>query len=214
MRNLCPACDVGALHLRIVEESLEYDRATIRVPDIRYSECDACGEEVVLPDQAKHNDVAYADAKRGHDGLLRSHEIAAWRERCGLTQQAASAMLGGGVNAFSKYERGETLQSKAMDLLMRVTDQFPEVKYYLAQKANVRPSNSVLGQSAMWATIAYSNTHLGTIFPTVVDAYASGYQLFERRCITRVQPSGQKKPKPIEQAKWHIAEAPVKYATS
>ena len=37
-----------------------------------------------------------------------------------LTQEEAAKVFGGGVNAFSKYERGEVTQSAAMDKLIRV----------------------------------------------------------------------------------------------
>jgi HTH-type transcriptional regulator/antitoxin MqsA len=37
-----------------------------------------------------------------------------------LTKKEAAIMFCGGTNAFSKYERGEVIQSKAMGKLMRL----------------------------------------------------------------------------------------------
>jgi len=37
-----------------------------------------------------------------------------------LSQREASELFGGGPNAFSKYERGEIIQSKSTDVLMRL----------------------------------------------------------------------------------------------
>jgi Cys-tRNA synthase (O-phospho-L-seryl-tRNA:Cys-tRNA synthase) len=52
--------------------------------------------------------------------------------RWGLSQQKAAQLLGGGVNAFSKYERGEVMQSRSMDLLMRMYNEVPDVRDRLA----------------------------------------------------------------------------------
>jgi HTH-type transcriptional regulator/antitoxin MqsA len=40
-------------------------------------------------------------------------------------------MFGGGLNAFSKYERGEVIQSEAMDKLIRVSCRYAEAWNYL-----------------------------------------------------------------------------------
>lgn len=137
MKFNCPACESGVLARRIADESFLYDKATIVAKDVEFSACQNCGEEVVLPTQAKKNDLAFADARRLHDGLLTSSQIQAWRRRWRLTQQAASDLLGGGPNAFSKYERGKTTQSKSMDLLMQISDSFPQVWGYLSAKGGV-----------------------------------------------------------------------------
>jgi len=49
----------------------------------------------------------------------------------GLTQHAASSIFGGGLNAFSKYERGEVIQSKAMDKLIRVSCRYSDAWTYV-----------------------------------------------------------------------------------
>lgn len=118
-------------------ETLPYAGAALAVPGVEFSVCSVCGEEVVLDAQAKRNDVRFADAKRAHDGLLTSDAIFAWRHSLGLSQREAAEMLGGGANAFSKYERGEVIQSKPMDLLMRVAEQMPEARSFLAERAGV-----------------------------------------------------------------------------
>jgi len=138
MTNICPACERGVLSPTVTDESLLYSGAKIVVPEIEFSVCNVCGEEVVLPSQARRNDVKFADAKRSHDELLRSHEIVEWRSRWCLTQQQASALLGGGVNAFSKYERGEVIQSRAMDLLIRASDEFSGLLEFLASRAGLQ----------------------------------------------------------------------------
>jgi putative zinc finger/helix-turn-helix YgiT family protein len=137
MSDVCPICEAAELAPRVVTESLNYKGESLRVEGIEVSECPACGESLVTPSQAKRNAVRFADAKRFHDGLLASQDIIAWRKRLGLTQAAAARLLGGGVNAWSKYERGEVLQSRPMDLLMRVTSMVPEARSILLAEAGL-----------------------------------------------------------------------------
>jgi putative zinc finger/helix-turn-helix YgiT family protein len=121
-------CERGELSPVTVTESIRYNDALLSVAGIELSRCDACEEEVALPEQARANERRFADAKRRHDALLTSDEIVQWRKELGWTQAQAAALLGGGANAFSKYERGEVIQSRAMDLLLRVLRAVPEAR--------------------------------------------------------------------------------------
>ena len=48
-----------------------------------------------------------------------------------VLQKQITSVFGGGLNAFSKYERGEIIQSEAMDKLIRVTCRYSEAWNYL-----------------------------------------------------------------------------------
>ena len=48
------------------------------------------------------------------------------RKRLSLTQAQAARLMGGGDNAFSKYERGEITQSAAMNSAPLLLDAFPD----------------------------------------------------------------------------------------
>ncbi len=137
MASICPLCEVGALHSALVDESIDYNGATLSVRDVEISRCDACGEELVMPDQARANERRFADAKRVHERLLTSAEIGAWRKNLGVTQAEAAKIVGGGVNAFSKYERGEVIQSRSMDVLMRVVAAVPEARAFVFTHAEM-----------------------------------------------------------------------------
>src|SRR5699024_9109270 len=63
--------------------------------------------------------------------------ICAVRKQFDLTQQGAALLFGGGTNAFSKYERGDVIQSVAMDRLLRLTSRLPFTLPMLAQFAGV-----------------------------------------------------------------------------
>lgn len=138
MSATCPLCELGELESRTVIEEIRYRETVLTVRDVELSVCPKCGAELALPPQAKNNERRFADAKRAHDGLLTSREIVAWRKRHGLTQQKAAALVGGGVNAFSKYERGEVVQSQAVDTLMRSVDQVHGMLAYLSERSGIQ----------------------------------------------------------------------------
>lgn len=75
--------------------------------------------------QVRRNHARVVDARRRADGLLTGREIRALRKSLGLSQKDASEVFGGGTNAFSKYERGEVVQSVAMDRLLRLVARYP-----------------------------------------------------------------------------------------
>jgi len=83
-------------------------------------ECDMCDSTPVMTQQILNNQLRIADEKRKSSGLLTSYEIKAVRELYKLTQKEAAEIFGGGKNAFSKYERGDVIQSEAMDKLLRL----------------------------------------------------------------------------------------------
>lgn len=141
MATLCPLCETGSLKEIHVDEVLMYQGEDLHVAGIAMSQCDACGEQLAQPHQIRANERVFADAKRTRDGLLRSQEIVDLRSSLGLTQQQASLMFGGGPNAFSKYERGEVLQSRPMDLLLRTAGKLDVAADFLAMRAGIDLSN-------------------------------------------------------------------------
>lgn len=147
----CPHCERGELESRTIDETIQYGGAPLAVHGVQISVCPVCQEELVLPAQAKANEILFTDAKRRRDGLMTSAEIAAWRKRHQLTQADAAKLLGGGTNAFSKYERGEVMQSRAMDLLMRASQTLPGVLPFLMAEANYVRESAV---SHGWETAA------------------------------------------------------------
>jgi len=83
-------------------------------------QCSSCDTGLCDPEQIRRNERRIKEAKRLADGLLSGNQIREVREQLGLSQQEAATIFGGGTNGFSKYERGETAQSVAMDRLLRL----------------------------------------------------------------------------------------------
>lgn len=149
----CANCGADNLQRLIEADTLQYKGQPI-VVDVEYSLCPQCGAEAIFPDQIKRNDCRVRDAWRKVDGLLTGTEIAGLRKKLGLTQQEAAKMFGGGVNAFSKYERGEVIQSEGMDKLMRLALEMPDVSRWLRERAGLPEQES--GESYGRNVIQYS----------------------------------------------------------
>ena len=78
-------------------------------------------------DDMKVSDRALCRLKARAEGLLQADEIRRIRKKLGLTQKRASEIIGGGANAFQKYEAGDVLVSRAMSNLLRLLDRQPEL---------------------------------------------------------------------------------------
>ena len=61
----------------------------------------------------------------------------AFEKRFGLTQREVGAILGGGPNAFQKYEQDTVTVSKPMSNLLRVLERHPEEVEELKKQAEV-----------------------------------------------------------------------------
>lgn len=140
----CPICATGELDFFSAIDEIQYKGQTLSV-EVEFAVCKHCGDEMILPEQIKRNDCRTRNAWRKEDGLLTGEEIIALRTHLGITQQEAAEMFGGGANAFSKYERGEVIQSQAMDNLMRLAleKQPVDVSEWLKNRAGLdKPDQS------------------------------------------------------------------------
>lgn len=72
------------------------------------------------------SDAALKQLKIEAEKLLSPDEVKRIRTKIGLTQQQAGAIIGGGPNAFQKYEAGEVTVSKGISNLLRVLERHPE----------------------------------------------------------------------------------------
>ena len=86
----------------------------------------ACGEGVVTAKDMDVSDRQLNLLKAQAEHLVLPGEVRRIRKKLGLNQQRAGALLGGGPNAFHKYESGEVLPSKAISNLLRVLEAMPE----------------------------------------------------------------------------------------
>lgn len=77
------------------------------------------------PADMKISDRALNSLKARAAGLLIPAEVKSIRKRLRITQREAGTIIGGGPNAFQKYETGDILVSKAIDTALRLLARDP-----------------------------------------------------------------------------------------
>lgn len=136
----CPVCEEGVLTPIQYEDSFAHEGQSVIVRGLEGNRCSACAAEPIFPEQIRRNQLRISDAKREASGLLKADQIRAIRDALGLSQQDAATVFGGGTNGFSKYERGQTIQSVPMDRLLRATRAFPFMLDFLRMQAGMAPA--------------------------------------------------------------------------
>ena len=183
MNTLCPNCEQGALVSAVDVEEFPHHGVTLSIDEYEFSECPVCQSQIVLIEQAKRNEVRFADARRKHDGLLTSCEIKELRSRHQLTQSKAADLFGGGPNAFSKYERGEACQSKQMDMLLRLFDMSGQCRALI--KSNFDDASLI--QQPEWVRVTHPSQWVYAISTQrfssvrVMDRTRNGYLYARKR---------------------------------
>ena len=145
---ICNECGTGALSVGTWTAEIRHNEKLLSVSDLECYVCSNCGADPVYADQIRRNQLKIVDAKRVSDSLWTSAEIIAFRERHCLTQSQAASIFGGGANAFSKYERGEVIQSVAMDNQLKLADEVAGALKFLALKAGVVLTSNALNKSS------------------------------------------------------------------
>ncbi len=87
--------------------------------------CTGCKEAVLSGDDMAATEHAFIDLKAKVEGVLAPKEVRAMRQKLGLSQAKASALLGGGPRAFYKYENGRAVVSKPMANLLTLLAKHP-----------------------------------------------------------------------------------------
>lgn len=145
---ICPNCEEGSLRLATYADTFKNGNSTIEVAGLECYVCDHCDAGPQFEQQIRSNHLRVANAKRRAAGLLEGAAIRAIREQLRLSQQDAAQLFGGGANAFSKYERGEVVQSDSMDRLLRMGAMYPllvEELRLLSSMPNAKPMDAAQG---------------------------------------------------------------------
>lgn len=88
--------------------------------------CEGSDEGVHDGKDLEVSDEALRKLKIEAAKLLAPADVKRIRTKIGLTQQQAGMIIGGGPNAFQKYEAGEVTVSKGISNLLRVLERHPE----------------------------------------------------------------------------------------
>ena len=122
----CPFCGEKTYYHQTKPMTLFYKGQSITTDQPGFW-CDSCGEAVIGGKDRKATQKVLQAFRARVDGLLTPDEIRSIRKKLKLTQQRASEIFGGGVNAFSRYERGETAVYLSTSQLLKILDNHPEL---------------------------------------------------------------------------------------
>jgi len=120
----CPLCGEKNYSHKTKNVHLTYKGNTLSYKQPGYW-CDSCGEGVIEPRDRKVTQKQLMGFRATVDGLLPPDEIKRIRLKLKLTQRKASQLFGGGVNAFSRYEKGEIPIYRATSQLLRLLNKDP-----------------------------------------------------------------------------------------
>lgn len=122
----CPLCGEKSYQHRVKSMTLHYKSQPITVKQPGYW-CSSCNDGVIGGEDRKATQKELQTQRAKIDGLLPPDEIKKIREQLNLTQQQAGELFGGGVNAFSRYERGETPVPRALSQIFTLLHAHPEL---------------------------------------------------------------------------------------
>ena len=99
-------------------------------------------ESVHDKEDMRVSDRAVVTLKAEVHHLLTPDGVREIRTRLGLTQADAGRILGGGPNAFQKYESGEVMTSRAMTNLLLALERHPEDLDRMREETSAAESGS------------------------------------------------------------------------
>jgi HTH-type transcriptional regulator/antitoxin MqsA len=126
-KRYCLQCDDGTQLVKgVVDKVITIDALSAVVPKVSGWHCPVCGECEFDDGEGKRYSAALSDLRKQADAE-RAASLRAIRKKLGLRQADAGKLFGGGVSAFSDYERGKTQPHKSTVLLLKLLDKHPEL---------------------------------------------------------------------------------------
>ena len=97
--------------------------------------CDESDESIHTGEDMKVSDAALKALRIATENLLSPQEVKRIRIKIGLTQREAGTLIGGGPNAFQKYEQGTVTVSKGISNFLRLLERHPDEVEELKKQA-------------------------------------------------------------------------------
>ena len=134
----CPVCEAGIMtpHDNGTYK-FHYQRQAHTVTGIHYAKCDVCEASGYLSGQLTYNKKVIEAFQKNLVSIISPTQILTLREKYSLTQLTASKIFGGGVNAFSRWERGVIVPAEPTAKLMLLALDDAQVLLNLAKISNV-----------------------------------------------------------------------------
>lgn len=126
-KRFCLQCDDGTQLVHELRDLVfTYRDQNGTVPAVSGWHCPVCGECEFDEGEGKRYSAVMDAFAAAVDGELAA-SVRAIRKKLGLKQADAARLFGGGVNAFSEYERGKTRPPRSTVVLLRLLDKHPEL---------------------------------------------------------------------------------------
>ncbi len=124
----CPICGAAELIRDTRDLPYTYKGETTTIPDVTGDFCPAC-DEVILDrlSGGRFSELVGAFQRQVNAAIVDPGFIVGVRKKLALNQQEAGEIFGGGVNAFSRYEKGKTKPPLALVKLFKLLDRHPEL---------------------------------------------------------------------------------------
>jgi len=104
----------------------DYKGERLMVHQVRGWFCVFCNEALFAEGEGARYAAAIDRFVKEAD-TSQSEELRRIRRKLHLSQKEAAQLFGGGVNAFSEYERGVTKPAKSTLLLLKILDKHPDL---------------------------------------------------------------------------------------
>lgn len=124
----CPVCGGAELVHDARDIPYTYKGESTTIPEVSGEFCPACGEAVLeKKESARVSSLMLEFNKQVNASIVDPAFIARVRKKLALDQREAGEIFGGGVNAFSRYEKGKTKPPLALVKLLKVLDRHPDL---------------------------------------------------------------------------------------
>lgn len=127
-KTFCPVCGEMAVIHAVRDLPYSYKGQSTVIAQVAADWCEACGESMTGPDETGRVMQAMAEFQREVNAAQGTPDfISQVRRKLGLSQRSAGRLFGGGVNAFNRYESGQTEPPLALVQLFGLLDRHPEL---------------------------------------------------------------------------------------
>ncbi|WP_312283662.1 type II toxin-antitoxin system MqsA family antitoxin [Candidatus Igneacidithiobacillus taiwanensis] len=126
-KRFCLQCDDGTELVHDTRDMvISVDTLSDTVPAVSGWHCPVCGECEFDEGEAQRYADALAEMRKSA-AIRQGQALRAIRKRLRLSQRDAGLLFGGGVSAFSEYERGKTRPPKSTRILLDLLGRHPEL---------------------------------------------------------------------------------------